>query len=239
MDSSQGPKVEYFHFGLHELLGDHSLVMDLARFYCSIWSDDPHFGEYKKCPTCDKYYSKEDVEIKGVNNCSGVDTPHATTDLVIAWVPEVVADEELLGNANKYGEDFHGVYAIDTSTGKIIGFTWGWLESAEDIKTKWGPEISDSLGNSDATYYSEIAVDADEKYRSKKIGKALCHKLVTWLSISYPDTPSFLRTHQKSHARTMFQNVGYSYFAEDPQHGDGRIMMKTNKGSELCPNVTL
>jgi len=235
MKKNQGLDIEYLSFDLSTLLADHSFLQDLATFYCSIWMKDPNFGEYKKCPTCEKYYSEKDVEIDGITSCSGKGTSHPTADLIPAWVPEQVADEELIGNATKYGDNFYGIYAIDKRTGKIVGFTWGWLESIEDIRAKWKDLIADDLGSSNSTYYSEIAVDPDKTYRGKGIGKELCSRLVMWMKSAQPDIPSFLRTHKDSYAKKMFESVGYRYFADDPQHGDGRIMLKVSQGQDLVP----
>lgn len=228
-------RIVYKEFDHAALIENPTLLQELARFYCSIWMKDPNFGEYKKCPVCDKYYNEDQVEKDGVTTCSGVTSPHPTVDLIAAWEPEKVADEELLGNTTQYGDNFFGIYALDEDSGKIVGFTWGWLESAEKIKEKWGVLIVQKLGGIDSTYYSEIAVDPSPTYRGKGIGKTLCSMLTMWMASAYPDLPSFLRTHKDSFAKKMFAEVGYCYFAKDPQHGDGRIMMKVSKGSKLVP----
>jgi len=235
MKNSRGLDIEYLEFDHAKLISDPVFLNDLATFYCSIWMYDPAFGEYKKCPVCEKYYSEQEVEVGGVATCSGKDSPHPVANLIPAWNPEDVANEELLGNTLKYGNYFYGIYALDKSTGKIVGFTWGWLESIEKIKAEWGDEITSKLGNVNSTYYSEIAVDPNKAYRGKRIGKELCSRLVMWMKSAHPEIPSFLRTHKKSCAKKMFEKAGYRYFADDPQHGDGRIMMMVEKGQDLVP----
>lgn len=227
--------ITYLPFDHAMLITKPKLLEELATFYCSIWMKDPNFGEYNVCPTCGKYYSEVQVVLGGITQCNGNENPHPTIDLVPAWEPNAVADEELLGNTSKYGDNFYGLYAIDSDTDRIVGFTWGWLERAETIRDKWGQPIVEKLGNNDATYYSEIAVDPCEKYRGKRIGKTLCGLLTMWMSTAHPNEPSFLRTHKASFAKNMFQKAGYRYFAEDPQHGDGRIMMMVKKGTSLVP----
>lgn len=225
--------IVYLPFDHATLTNDPNFLLNLAKFYCSIWMYDPNFGEFKKCPTCDKYYSQENVEVDGITTCSGKDHPHPTVNLIPAWESENVANEELLGNTSKYGDNFHGLYALDKDTGQIVGFTWGWVETIEAIKEKWGDAIADKLGNTNSTYYSEVAVDPSKTYREKRIGKTLCNMLTEWMGSAHPNIPSFLRTHYTSYAKTMFEKAGYMYFAEDPQHGDGRIMMMAKKGQDL------
>lgn len=226
-------KIDYVPFDHATLIENPTLLKNLARFYCSIWMDDPAFGEYRKCPVCEKFYNKNEVETDGITACSGVKSPHPTTTLVLGWEPDIVADEELLGNSQKYGDNFYGIYAVDTSTNKIVGFTWGWLETIDVIEEKWGAKIAEMLGNTNSTYYSEIAVDPSNTYRSKRIGKTLCSLLTMWMSTAHPSIPSFLRTHSSSKAKKMFEKAGYRYFADDPQHGDGRIMMMIAQGKDL------
>lgn len=235
MNDGQTVDISYVDFGLSSLISNQNLLQDLAEFYCSIWMKDPNFGEYRICPTCARYFNEHEVEIKGITTCSGKNTPHPQVKLVPAWEPKKVADEELIGNASKYGNNFYGVYAIDRFTGKIIGFTWGWLENSETIRSKWGDKIASELGYLDSTYYSEIAVDPSPSYRHQGIGKELCRRLTTWMKMTHPHTPSFLRTHQTSFAKKMFEHVGYRYFDDDPQHGEGRIMLKVDAGHDLTP----
>lgn len=230
-NKSEELDIKYVNFDHTFLKNDSSFLMELAKFYCSIWMYDDNFGEYRICPTCEKYYNQNEVEVQGITTCNGDTKPHSKTDLVLAWDPNKVAQNELLGDSLKYGKDFLGVFAIDNKTNKIVGFTWGWLESIETIKERWGPNIANLLGNSNSTYYSDIA--DDKEYRGLGIGKKLCRRLTNQFSEHYPNSPSFLRTHKDSPAKTMFENVGYQYFANDPQHGDGRIMMMVKKAKDL------
>ncbi len=208
------------------------LTQELAKFYCNIWENDERFDEYRKCPICNKYFGKKTVEIDGITTCCGDDClQHSEADLIPVWNPESVAKNELLGDSLMYGNNFFGVYATNGEFGKIIGFTWGWLETADCIEKRWKKEIATALGNSSATYYSEIACDPG--YRERKIGKELLKKLIQLFQESEPNLPSFLRTHKDSVAKTMFQKAGYQYFAEDPEHGCGRIMMMIKKAKDL------
>ena len=216
-----------------EFVSNEALLLELSKLYCSVWTDDVNFNEYMTCKVCGNYFSRRQVEIEGIKTCSGNNNNHEETTLVIAWDPDTVSNEEILGNLKKYAENFYGIYAFDEKAKIIVGFTWAWLEKAQDIKDKWGQDIANKLGQEDSTYYSEIAVIPSEVYRKKGIGSDLCFWLCFWISEAFPENPSFLRTHKNSPARKMFEKAGYRYFADDPQHGDGRIMMKIDLGKNL------
>lgn len=244
------PHIANISFDHQSIKSDPIRLRKLAEFYCNLWMYDENFGEFKKCVVCEKFYNEE--ECKTITSCSGILLPHPPTPLVIGWDTEKEI-QDILDLTLKYDKKFYGVYALDLDTDKIIGFTWGWLENVETIisewksKGRWETEIVDKLGRTDSTYYAEIAIDPTklpleqqtEKnkyvYRERKIGNAMCRMLLTWMKENYPNNPSFLRTHKKSPARNMFEKAGYRYFAEDPQHGDGRIMMMVKKGQDLIP----
>ena len=208
------------------------LLSDLAKFYCSIWMYDPFFREYKTCPVCKKYYSYEEVTA-GKVTCSGVSMYHPTSPLEDAWNPGKVA-EDLLCQSAQYGERFYGAIAYDTETNHIVGFTWGFVQPWEEINSEWGTTIADYVG-SNAVYFSELAADLD--IRNKRLGTRLSKMLITWMKENYPNLPTFLRTHEKSFARRIFEKAGYSYFAEDPMHGDGRIMLMVPSCKNLKPDL--
>ena len=235
MKKKDVPHIAYLPFDHATLVNNPKFTLDLATFFCSIWTYDPNFGEYKVCPNCEKYFNEHQVEVEHISQCSGENGSHPLTDIITAWVPEDVANNILLEKTSEYGDNFFGLYAVDKDTDKIVGFTWGWLENAEAIREKWGDTIIEKLQGNNSTYYSEIAVAPGDTYRSKGIGKTLCSMLTMWMGSSYSYTPSFLRTHKTSHAKSMFEKVGYMYFADDPQHGDGRIMMMVEKGQDLIP----
>lgn len=234
--------IEYVPFN-HQILTENTQDLQrLAQFYCNLWMFDTNFGEFKKCPICEKYYNEE--ECLTITSCSGVDTPHKETVLVPGWeVNSVIKD--ILEETDIYGEDFYGAYALDIDTQKIIGFVWGWLEPKDKICKRWKESTLALLNNKDSTYFAEIALDPTKLpkelqtenkkyiYRGGKIGQNMCNMLLSWMKEKYPDSPSFLRTHKDSPARKMFEKAGYRYFADDPEHGDGRIMMMIHRGRNL------
>ena len=224
--------IEYLPFDHQLLLDSPETLSKLAKFYCGIWMYDPNFGEFKVCPVCEKYFNQELCQT--IDSCSGRDVPHPTTKLVTAWDP-INVSQDILKETKEYGDNYYGIIAIDSGTKEIVGFTWGYLEPIEKIAARWGANIAGQLGNSDSTYFSEVAVDPSNEYRGQGIGKELCSLLTMWMTSAHPEVPSFLRTHQTSFARKMFEDVGYRFFASDPQHGDGRIMMMVSQGKNLTP----
>lgn len=219
-------RISFHQFTYSSLKSNPEVLAELSEFYCKIWMYDPNFKEYKVCPLCGKYFSFEESEA-GVKFCFGSENEHLKTELQDAWNPDNVA-ADLLADMETYGNGFYGAYAYDNIDNKIVGFVWGWLESWEKIQEKWGEDIYNYLydGNVEgALYFSELASDVN--IRNQGIGSGLVYSLTYWMKDNYPELPTFLRTHRDSPARRLFERVGYSYFAEDPQHGDGRIMLET------------
>lgn len=227
-------RISYIPFSHTTLTLSPSLLHDLSVFYCNIWTYDENFKEYMICPKCSKYYSEAEV-LGGITTCSGKDSPHELTYLVQAWVPEVVS-QTILDETLKYGDNLQGVIALDNQENRVVGFTWGYLTSWDAVEADWGNDIFNLLydGNQvGALYFSELA--SEPKLREHGIGSRLIFYLTSWMKETYPRLPTFLRTHANSKARRLFDKVGYRYFADDPEHGDGRIMMEVNRCKFLKP----
>lgn len=215
------------------LLANPQTLRELAILYCNTWTYDPNFREFMVCTECGGYYSKEVVGNMKESVCFGHNFSHSKTALVRTWLPNNVIENDLIGDFKKYKRKICGYYAIENDTQIIVGFSWARIETKKDIFNKWGAHISKRLGNSDASYYSDIGVK--DELRKTGLGKELCNVIVTWIKKTAPNIPSFLRTHQKSMAVNVFSGAGYRYFADDPEHGDGRIMMMIEKGKDLVP----
>lgn len=226
-------KFSFFRMDQKALLADQKVLHKLANLYCETWLNDENFGEYMVCPVCNKYYSKKDVAVMTKPTCHGTTEPHPETDLNIAWTPDNVIEEEIFGNMEKYQDKFYGVYVVENSSKKVVGFSWGWIEPKNMILQKWKAPILEVLNFSDATYYSEIGVDPH--YRGHKLGNKLAKMVIDWMQQTAPNIPAFLRTHRNSFALKVFTTAGYEYFAEDPQHGDGRVMLKVDYCRDLKP----
>lgn len=228
--------VSTFQFDKYFLDSHPERLMELANFYATIWMFDPNFREYKQCPNvnCRKYYSYDEVEIQGIHVCHGTtEQPHMVEFLDDAWNPEEVAADIL--KLTEMGDEFFGAMCIDNISGKIVGFTWGFVRSIESISESWGASIANKINAPEGfvTYYSEIATDPN--YRKFGLGSELCKMLTGWMKTNHPNLPSLLRTHQNSPAFRLFNKVGYRKFADDTMYGGGRVMMKANSGEELHP----
>lgn len=219
-------------------LSEHPKIKnELAEFYCSIWMHDPNFGEYRQCPVCKTYFDERQVEQENVTSCSGSsEESHATTALVLAWDPEYVKTE-ILDPDTQLGPKFFGAVAVDTLTQDIIGFSWGKIRLFSDVESSFGQDVSNLVRVNDTqkelAYYSEIATATNR--RGQGIGKSLCRMVTNWMKTKYPNLPGLLRTHQKSPARYLFEKAGFTYFADDPMYGDGRILLKVDSCSNLTP----
>jgi len=220
--------VQFDHFTLVE---NNGIADKLAEFYCSIWMYDPNFKEYRQCPVCHKYYSFEDSQ-SGITSCYGSGS-HAQTDLVDAWDPKDVK-RDLLELTSDHSR-FFGAVAVVPQTGRIVGFSWAKLMNASDVSRHWGPPVSTmllQLGESDEfVYYNEIATDLN--FRKRGIASRLCKMVCRWAKDNHPNKVTFLRTHASSPARILFEKMGYVYFAEDNEYGEGRIMMKVDRSRDL------
>lgn len=237
MDAYHG-RISYINFNHSVLTQKPDLLRDLSVFYCNIWTYDENFQEYAICPVCSKYYSESQV-LSGINTCSGVDSPHEVTNLVKAWIPRVVASD-ILDLTAKYGNKLQGTIAYDNLKNRVVGFAWGFLTDWNSVESDWKMDVFALLydGNDKgALYFSELATDP--KLREQGIGSKLIYHVTAWMKETYPNLPTFLRTHRNSKARRLFERVGYSYFADDPEHGDGRIMMDVPTCSSLTPEELL
>lgn len=213
-----------------EMLGrEQGVLLQLAQLYCDTFSLDPNFGEYRQCPNCKRYYNYEQVEQQGITACSN-DGKHVTVALVPAWEPESVK-KEILGQAGE--ENFHGVLALAGMS--VVGFAWARVITFSEVRAHWGDQVVNQLQpllESDVVvYFDELGVSQD--WRSRGIGKSLVVGVSSWAKINFSGKMSLLRTHERSHARLIFERVGYEFFANDTEYGSGRVMMKIGKCGSL------
>ena len=208
------------------------ILQELSEFYCNIWRYDPNFKEYKQCPVCGAYYSYEDWK-DGVRNCANLSAHKRLEVLVDAWRAEDVAADLLRLVADP--ARFFGAVAVDSKSQSIIGFTWVRLMSTAEMQQHWKPPVSCALMREsccdDFVYYNEIAVD--QSFRGRGIASRLCAMACNWAKNNYPQYTTFLRTHANSPARGLFEKFGYTFFADDNEHGGGRIMMMVPTCADL------
>lgn len=213
----------------HRFLMDHPEVLEqLSQLYCQTWMFDEHFGEYRVCPDCGRYFNHQQVELDGVVACDRCGIP-----LVEAWDKAKVAEEILMQAEG----DFFGVLLVRGD--KVIGFAWGQEISLDHVRGTWGDTIVDQLSARTkfdrVMYFDEIAVD--RPYRGKGYGKLLAKVVCEWMMRSRPQYMGLLRTHQDSPARGIYEDLSYSIFAEDTEHGGGRVMMWVDRCDSITPNA--
>lgn len=214
----------------HGLLVSRPDILDkLVELYIRIWQFDPNFQEYKMCPACRQYYSYEQVEVTGTTACQN---GHESVHLVNAWEPEEVS-AELLEVTQRKG--FYGVLVVNAQA-DVVGFAWAEAITMDDIRQKWGPTVVDQLlddiaPNVGIIYFDELALDLS--CRGIGLGKNMVHNVCEWMRDFYPDSMALLRTHANSPARIIYERIGFEIFADDPEHGDGRVLMKAHPCKSL------
>lgn len=218
----------------HALLAEQPKKLEeLATLYANTWKHDPNFQEFMICPTCQRYFSEQQVKA-GVTTCSN---EHEEIDLVDAWPLEDVM-RTILEESDQ--PDFFGALAVVASPEpKIVGFAWGRVISTDHVRETWGAAITDKLCTHteycDVAYFDELAVDLS--HRGQGVGKDLVHMVCGWMKDKHPHLLGLLRTHQTSPARFIYEKVGYQIFAGDTQHGNGRVMMWVNPVSSINLSV--
>jgi ribosomal protein S18 acetylase RimI-like enzyme len=216
-------------FDTHLLRTKPECLHALADLYCRIFSLDPNFGEYRKCPTCKQYFNYEQVENDGVRDCQN---DHPKVAIVPAWEPDKVG-EEILHQSEEEG--FFGAQV--TLNGEIVGFAYVRYLSLKQIGEEWGDSIVKMIkpvcSGDQVIYFDELGVDI--KSRRIGLGKELVRFICRWARENHPEKMTILRTHYNSPARGIFEGVGYRKFADDTEYGGGRIMMKVDKCYNLRP----
>lgn len=215
----------YPTFDLNFLIANPKFLSELAAFYCEIWRHDEKFGEFKKCPQCDHYYSENFVVTLGNTTC-----PTCKVDLVEAWVPDKV--EQTILQRAALGNQFFGAVAYDNVDEKIMGFVWGYNQPLSEVETA---DMLASVQNPTGfvPYWNEFAIDFD--YRKKGHGDKLGRKLTQWFKDNFSGTPGYLHTHMGSVAFHVFEKAGYVFHSHDLKLGDGRIYMYISDCANLTP----
>ncbi len=216
-----------FQFDHQKIANSPRFISQLSTFYCNIWRYDPNFGEFKKCPICSHYFSFDYCVTQNNTVC-----PTCGEMLVKAWDEDEVAKTILDLVALK--ENFFGAVAIipDISD-TIIGFVWGFNKPLADVTNETVLKYVDKPAGY-TPYFNEIATDPQS--RQKGIGSTLCKMLVSWMKRTSPSVPGYLRTHECSPARKLFEKAGYSLLCYDDQVGGGRIFMAVDKCANLTPD---
>lgn len=215
-------------FDYGTLLRSPNFLKQLAETYCNLWMFDPHFGEYRKCPACQRYFNENQVEHEGVRHCSN---GHPETELIPGWVPAEVA-LEILEQAQVKG--FYGCVAAGLELSELVGFAWAREISADEVRETWGNEFLATLKThveEPYMYFDEFAVIVPR--RGEGIGKMLAVNVATYMRDNYPDRLFFLRTHENSSAVGIYKDLGFETIGPDTQHGGGRIMMSLFPCSSL------
>lgn len=204
------------------LLEKPEVLRRLVELYIDIWRYDPNFQEYKMCPECRHYYSHDDVEVQGVSTCSN---GHQTSILVEAWDPQEVSEELLQATLRT---DFCGAIVVN-EMGDILGFAWAESMTYDELVAYWGADViglldlDSNMSNMKCIYFDELALAFG--LRGQGLGKSLVHYICNWMRDQHPTAMTMLRTHANSPARYIYEKIGYSIFADDPQYGDGRVLM--------------
>lgn len=208
-------------------------LKQLSELYCKIWMYDKHFQEYRQCPICKSYFGEFEVEKLKVLSCNGTkaNKPHQSIGLVPAWDPTEVA-KEIFSDSQLPG--FKGFLTV-LYDGTIVAFTWGKVIPISQIEKTWGGKLVDELTainpNPNVCYYDELG--RDSKWAGYSFGKELARMLTSWMRNEHPDKLALLRTHKDANARRIYEELGYRLFAEDTEHGQGRIMMKVDRCADL------
>lgn len=227
---------EIVPFNSQYLLNNPRQKEELLEFYCNIWRYDPNFAEYKKCPICHRYFSKNDVDVNNIHSCSGQSNmPHPSINLEEAWTPEMV--DTALQSSTTRGKDFFGAIATVPPHNRIVGFVWGSVIDFATLSAKWDQvsiqKINQFCPCTSTAYFEEIA--SDPVFRGQGIGSSLCKALISWMKQNYPQLPSMLHTHEKSPAYRLFQKSGFQFLARSDQINQGRILMAVKQCSQLTP----
>jgi ribosomal protein S18 acetylase RimI-like enzyme len=215
-------------FDYGTLLRSPNFLRQLAETYCNLWMYDPHFGEYRKCPACQRYFDQHQVEQEGVRHCSN---GHPETELIPGWVPAEVAKETVEQSQVK---GFYGCVAAGLELSELVGFAWAREIPAEEVASTWGSDFLEKLQarvEGPYMYFDELAVIPQR--RGEGIGKLLAINVATHMRDNYPDRLFFLRTHENSSAVGIYEELGFETIGPDTQHGDGRIMMCLHPCSSL------
>lgn len=145
-------------------------------------------------------------------------------------------DEDLLTHSLSYDQQFYGAYAYDNQNNLVVGITWGFLESWDNVEDKWGsvnfPLLYDG-NQSGIVYFSKLAVD--KNYRQQGIGSRLIALFSSWAKLNYPNLAGFLRTHSDSKVCRLVDRVGFKFLTDDTLHGKNLILMEVTTCSQLTP----
>ena len=192
----------------------------LAELYCDIWPEYPWF-EYMKCNVCGRYYSQAEFESGNpLNPCN-----HWPASLERAWIPSEV--EPYIASAINE-EGFIGTLLVCPEHG-IIGFSWGFLMSSEEVSKKVAHEFP---FETPVFYYSELAVRNAFYCRGKGYGKLLVSHVVREAKKRFPNSPSVLRTNDLSVAYKLFMRAGYEQLPHTDVNAN-RVVMLADSCSRL------
>lgn len=191
-----------------------SALQNLCNVYCAIWERDEHFGEYRQCPSCQKYFSYDEVEVQGVVDCT-----QCGTQLVAAWVP-IAVGLNLLEIA-----DHHSFAGVILKHGEsVVGFSWGRLYSVDELSTRLGSayNVLHDLNPSalHGFYLEELGILPE--YRGHGYGRKLVLEVLSQPFCRYPNVVGALSTHQDSPSVHIYSKLGYGKIADHPA-GQGRI----------------
>ncbi len=198
-------------------LSEHQMVLgQVCDLYCAIWEQDSHFGEYKLCPQCRRYYSFSQVE-SGITRCS-----ICNLGLVNAW-DALLVKETLMQTSQHYS--FSGALLIDDSE-QVFGFSWGRLFSSDEMNKRWGDAYQSLVVQNPQSLYcfylEELAILPT--MRGNRFGMRLLKEVLFHPFGRYPHVAGALSTHQDSNSVYLYKKLGYVKVADKPS-GQGRIRM--------------
>jgi len=214
-------------FSHSSLLAHPTLLTSMAELYCYVFRHDPNFAEYMQCPSCKKYFSEE-VVVAGLQYCPSCSSH---PKLVVAWEADSVKCDILSQSNSPW---FAGAQISD---GKVCsGFAWLWGMPFSQVRKEWGNQIANMIAPHVSTqqrtvYLDETAVHPD--LRGQGFGKELVRRICAEAKRDHPNEVAILRTHARSHARKIFESVGFRFLCDDSEFGSGRIMMMLNRCSDF------
>ncbi len=216
-------KVTYLNYqGLQE----GKLLNDLTELYCQLWEYDPNFGEYLKCPICNKYYSHEWYLL----NKTVIKSPCCNSELIPAW-PRSTTRQMILQQS--MDSTFVGFILIDDNL--VQGFSWGMVFWNYEMDNRFGQGTYSQIfsANKDALgcfYLKELGVS--RLVQGNGYGKGLVKAVFSETKRLYPSYTSALTTHPLSKSVGIYTKIGFRYIGDIPKVPD-RVAYGIPKVSEI------
>lgn len=127
------------------------------------------------------------------------------------WKPEeVMADikKELLKGASKG--------FIATKDGEVVGFTWGYEVTKEDLREISKSNLLDYLFDVEGTYFYVDELGVDIAFRGRGLGELLSRSLIKDLQLTCLLTRTDIKAQK---ARALYENLGFSDLrVKDTEH---------------------